>query len=158
MSCNSTITGDTDIECKKCIQGKSYSPKDDRTQCQPCRSTYCLPREKVTGKCTREDDTTTCTGVCEDGFCMNSNKTICQSCSDLKSEKNRTTVKKPNGDGIPNKDSTVLRVVGITVPLIAIIGFCVLCKCCPQLRQSVGCGCCLQNGGEFITVTVNNKR
>ena len=161
VNCNGTITEDTNIECLPCIPGESYSPEHGRTQCQPCHSITCLSHEKVNGNCTPENDSTNCTGVCEDGFCMNNNKTSCQPCCFSKSEKNKTLVKKcpSGGDDIPNKDSMTLvghLLVGIIVPLSVLIGIYVIYKYRRRLRQLFSHGCFIRNCGEFITL--NDKK
>ena len=158
VSCNSIISKHTDIECKPCIPGESFSTTDDRMQCIPCVSTTCLTNEKVSGKCTTESDTTTCTGVCKEGYCMNENKTSCQPCSSIPHlGKNNTIINKTNDDGMPNEDSSVNDVIGVLVGiLIAVltIPFGILiwiCSCkgnCQHLTNIFGGGS--QSNGKFL--------
>ena len=97
--CDTTVTNETSIECLECVEGKSFSPTYDHSQCQDCQSISCLMHEKVAGKCTTEKDSTVCMGVCKKGFFMNSNKTRCLPCSTCQS--GNTVIKKCLLDGMP---------------------------------------------------------
>lgn len=75
IKCDTVVTQEAPSACVKCVSGVNHSSGDDQKQCQPCRT--CLEHEIVNGKCSSEEDATTCSGICEKGYTMNNEKTRC---------------------------------------------------------------------------------
>ncbi|XP_068702578.1 uncharacterized protein [Montipora foliosa] len=68
----------TDIHCKKCVYGKTFSEVYDYSGCKSCHN--CAEHEIVTKNCTRESDTV-CSGTCIQGYFYRNSTRDCQKCS-----------------------------------------------------------------------------
>ncbi|XP_068720298.1 uncharacterized protein [Montipora capricornis] len=68
----------TDIHCKKCVYGKTFSEAYDYSGCKSCH--ICAENEIVTKNCTRDSDTV-CNGNCIRGYFYRSLTRDCKKCS-----------------------------------------------------------------------------
>jgi hypothetical protein len=101
ISCGDVVPKGTDIHCVHCIPGKTFSKGQDNLPCKQCHSSLCHRNEKILGSCKIDNDTSTCSGVCEKGFYpRDGDVSHCQPCSKCL---NNTSilVKKCKDDGWP---------------------------------------------------------
>ena len=114
---NITIGG-----CQRCKDGY-YSATEDVHSCQICRGSKCSVHEKVAGTCKKDQyDTSFCSGICEDGYLMNNDKTRCENISKF----GEKTTKHPAAESSSpetKKQCVLIIVIPIVVCLLLLVTF-----------------------------------
>ena len=120
-----SVVGIHDVlgQCKPCENGY-FSAEKDVLPCQPCRNAKCIEHEIVVGTCSKEHDTSHCTGYCKNGYTKNSNGSACVA-STKEQELHQSA---PKGSGL-SVEGIVGIILGVLLALSIIIGLVWYFKC-----------------------------
>lgn len=99
VSCGTSISPSTPLECVFCVNGVNYSNTHDYSTCKSCRN--CGKHQNKKGRCTREEDTTECLGTCIQGFYMDKITEDCHPCSDCCGEASKHHEKQCEDSRLP---------------------------------------------------------
>ncbi|PFX29734.1 uncharacterized protein LOC111324497 [Stylophora pistillata] len=99
VHCGTSIPFSMPIKCVSCVEGVNFSDTTHST-CKGCK--ICGKNEKKTGKCTLEEDTTNCSGICYKGFYMDAISGECHPCSDCCGQSDKYHEKQCEDSGLPS--------------------------------------------------------